>query len=109
MSHHSSLTVGLGARSYNIAVGRGLLDRIVDITDGMLAGRHVVIISDAAVAPHHLAPLEVACRTTARRCDSLTVASGEASKSMTVLARLLEDVLALGVDRDVILLSLIHI
>ncbi|MEC9142037.1 MAG: 3-dehydroquinate synthase [Pseudomonadota bacterium] len=106
MSHHSSLTVGLGARSYNIAVGRGLLDRIVDITDGMLAGRHVVIISDAAVAPHHLAPLEVACRTTARRCDCLTVASGEASKSMPVLARLLEDVLALGVDRDVILIAL---
>ena len=106
MNHHQPLTVGLGARSYDIAVGRGLLDRIVDITDGMLAGRHVVIISDAAVAPHHLAPLEVACRTTARRCDSLTVASGEASKSMTVLARLLEDVLALGVDRDVILIAL---
>ena len=106
MNHHQSLTVGLGARSYNIAVGRGLLDRIVDITDGMLAGRHIVIVSDAAVVPHHLEPLEAACRTAARRCDCLTVASGEAGKSMTVLTRLLEDILALGVDRDVTLVAL---
>ena len=35
MNHHQSLTVGLGVRSYDIAVGRGLLDRIVDITDGI--------------------------------------------------------------------------
>ena len=98
MSHHSSLTVGLGARSYDIAVGRGLLDRIVDITDGMLAGRHVVIVSDAAVVPHHLEPLEAACRTAARRCRQCLsiVASGEASKSMPVLARLLEDISGAG-------------
>ena len=106
MSHHSSLTVGLGARSYDIVIGRGILDSIVEITGDRLIQRHVIIISDATVAPHHLAPLEAACRTVARRCDCLTVASGEASKSMPVLAQLLEDILALGVDRDVVLVAL---
>ena len=47
----------------------------------MLADRHVVIISDAVVAPLHLAPLEAACNVCCR-VDNLTVAAGEASKSM---------------------------
>ncbi|RZO31019.1 MAG: 3-dehydroquinate synthase [SAR116 cluster bacterium] len=106
MTDSSTLTVGLDDRAYDITVGRDLIGRIDEIAGAQLAGRHVVIIADAAVAPHHLAPLESACNRICRRVDSLTVASGEASKSMAVLAGLLEDILALGVDRDVVLVAL---
>ncbi|MGB1355950.1 MAG: 3-dehydroquinate synthase [Candidatus Puniceispirillaceae bacterium] len=106
MTDSSILTVGLGDRAYDITVGRGLIERIGEIAGAALDGRHAVIIADAAVAPHHLAPVEAACRDVCRRCDSLTIASGEASKSMAVLAGLLEDILALGVDRDVVLIAL---
>ena len=106
MQKDSTLTVGLGTRAYDIHVGRGLLGRADDILGGMLADRHVVIISDAAVAPLHLPALEAACERVCRRLDNVSVASGEASKSMPVLAALLEDILALGVDRDVMLVAL---
>ena len=106
MTDISTLTVGLDDRAYDISVGRGLIGRIGEIAGAQLDGRHVVIIADAAVAPHYLAPLEAGCGAVCRRCDSLTVASGEASKSMAVLATLLEDILALGVDRDVVLIAL---
>src|SRR6056300_1183773 len=106
MIDSSTLTVGLDDRAYDITVGRGLIGRIDQLAGAQLAGRHLVIIADAAVAPHHLAPLETACARICRHVDSLTVAPGEASKSMAVLSSLLEDILALGVDRDVVLVAL---
>jgi len=106
MTNHSTLTVGLDDRAYDITVGSGLIGRIDEIAGTQLSGRHVVIVADAQVAPHHLAPLAAACARAGRRVDSLTVASGEASKSMVVLTGLLEDILALGVDRDVVLVAL---
>ena len=51
MQKDSTLTVGLGTRAYDIHVGRGLIGRADDILGDMLADRHVVIISDAVVAP----------------------------------------------------------
>ena len=106
MQDISTLTAGLGTRAYDISVGRDLIARADELVAGHLADRHAVIISDQAVASVHLPPLEAACRRVCRRCDSLTVASGEASKSMPELARLLEEILALGVDRDVVLVAL---
>ena len=106
MIDSSTLTVGLDDRAYDITVGRGLIGRIDQLAGAQLAGRHLVIIADAAVATHHLAPLETACARICRHVDSLTVAPGEASKSMAVLSSLLEDILALGVDRDVVLVAL---
>ena len=106
MTDISTLTVGLDDRAYDITVGRGLVGRIGETAGAHLDGRHVVIIADDAVAAHYLAALQTACGTICRRCDFLTVASGEASKSMAVLARLLDDILALGIDRDVVLVAL---
>lgn len=106
MTDSSTLTVGLDDRAYDITVGRDLIGHVDEIAGAQLADRQAVIIADAAVAPHHLAPLEAACERVCRRVDSVTVASGEASKSMAVLASLLEDILAIGVDRDVVLVAL---
>ena len=106
MHADSVLTVGLGDRAYDIIVGRDLLDRTDTLAITHLADRHVIIVSDHNVAAHHLERLAIACNRVARRCDTLTVAAGEASKNMEVLSDLLEDILALGVDRGVMLVAL---
>jgi 3-dehydroquinate synthase len=106
MQTSSLLTVGLGPRAYDIFVGRDLIASADRHLGELIADRHVIIITDTNVAPLHLAPLIGACQQSARRCDSLSVAAGEASKSMSVLSALLEDILALGVDRDVVLIAL---
>ncbi len=106
MTDNSTLTVGLDERAYDITVGRRLIARVDEVADAQLSGRHVVIIADDAVAPHHLTLLATACARSCHRVDNLLVASGEASKSMATLAGLLEDILAFGVDRDVVLVAL---
>ena len=102
----STLTVGLGTRAYDISVGRGLIARADDLIGAFLNDRHVVVISDSNVAPVHLPTLMTACARVGRRCDTIEVPAGESSKSMPVLAKLLEDILALGVDRGVVLVAL---
>lgn len=106
MQQPSKLTVGLGERAYDIIVGRGLIARADSLAAEILRGRHAIIISDSTVGPLYGSNLATACETICRRCDQLTVPAGEASKSMQVLAALLEEILALGVDRDVVLIAL---
>ena len=106
MHSDSSLTVGLGDRAYDIIVGRDLLARADNLAAAQLTDRHVIIITDSQVAGYHLDSLASACSRVARRCDTLTITAGEASKSMSVLSVLLEDILALGVDRGVVLVAL---
>ena len=106
MHTDSVLTVGLGDRAYDIIIGCGLLDRADTVANIHLADRHVIIVSDHNVAAQHMERLAIACGRVARRCDKLMFAAGEASKNMQVLSRLLEDILALGVDRDVMLVAL---
>ena len=102
MHKSSKLTVGLGDRAYDIVVGRGLITRADELAGDILTGRHAIIISDDNVASLHAPALAAACDRICRRYDQLTVPAGESSKSMPVLETLLEDILDLGVDRDVI-------
>lgn len=106
MQNVSKLTVGLDDRAYDIVIGPGILAQTGDILGPIAADRHIVIISDEYVAALHLVALQTSLTKTARKIDALTVPAGEASKSMSVLARLLDDILALGVDRSVLLIAL---
>lgn len=102
----SSLRVGLGERAYNIAIGPNLIANADTHIGDLLAGRHIVIISDENVARLHLGPLTASLQPVCRKCDSLIVPAGEASKSMAVLSQLLDDILDIGVDRGVVLVAL---
>ncbi len=51
------LPVGLGERAYDVLVGPGLLARAGGLIAPALPSRRVVVITDAAVAPLHLATL----------------------------------------------------
>ncbi len=102
----TSLRVGLDRRAYDITIGNGLIANAHDVLGDIVAGRQVVIVSDSNVAPLHLDNLTTSLERVCRRCDSLIVPAGEASKSMAVLAKLLDDILALGVDRGLVLIAL---
>ena len=100
-----SLTVGLGERAYDITIGPGLIDQAGSMLGEIAAGRHIIIVSDDQVAGLHLPRLRDGLLPVARKLDQFVVAAGEASKSMTVLAKLLDDILAIGVDRSVLLVA----
>ena len=100
-----TLTVGLGNRAYDIVIGPDLIDRAESILGPIVAGRHIIIVSDKTVATLHLDRLTAGLKIAARAIDHFAVAAGESSKSMTVLAKLLDDILAVGVDRSVLLIA----
>ena len=100
-----TLTVGLGHRAYDIVIGPDLIDRAGSILGPIAGNRHIIIVSDKTVATLHLDRLTAGLKSTARAIDHFAVAAGEASKSMTILAKLLDDILAVGVDRSVLLIA----
>ena len=101
----TSLTVGLGERAYDITIGPGLIDQAGYILGEIAADRHTIVVSDDQVASLHLQRLFDGLLPVTRKLDQFVIASGEASKSMVVLAQLLDDILAIGVDRSVLLVA----
>ncbi len=102
---HLSLRVGLSARSYDIFIGPDLIDNASSLLGVIADGRHIVVVSDTNVATLHRQRLIEGLGTAARKLDWFDVPAGEASKSMILLARLLDDILAIGVDRSTLLVA----
>ncbi|OAB55335.1 3-dehydroquinate synthase [Leptolyngbya valderiana BDU 20041] len=101
------LSVGLGARSYDILVGPGLIARTGALI-GALPGapKRVAIVTDAHVAELHLAALERALGDAGIVFEAFVVPPGEASKSFSSFERLCEALLAWGLERKTWLVAL---
>jgi 3-dehydroquinate synthase len=100
------LQVALGPRSYPIHIGSNLLDRADQLLADQLSGRQAVILSDSHTGPLYAARLTEKLAPITRRLDHLEIAAGEASKSMTSYADLMDRLLGLGVDRQLVLIAL---
>lgn len=98
-----TLEVALGARSYPILIGSGLLDDRAAFP-AEAVGPTAMIVSDQNVAPLYLERLQSALGD--RRIGSHVVAAGETSKDLANFARLMDWLLNNGARRDVTLLAL---
>ena len=105
MNKPEQITIDLGARSYAIHIGQGLLAHAHDHLASIIKGRQVVIIADEAPAKHWLKPLEMSLKTSAP-CTSITIKGGESAKSLANYSALMEEILGLGISRDTILIAL---
>lgn len=100
-----TLTVELGDRSYPIHIGDHLIDQAGTLIAPVLSGNRVIIITDQNVAPFWLdrlrgsfdAPLSV---------ESLVLPATETTKSFSHFQKLLDDILAMGIDRKTTLVAL---
>ncbi len=101
----SSLQVGLGERAYPIHIGAGLLPRAGALL-GAGHGQHAVIVTNATVAAHYLAPLEKSLRGLGMRVDAVLLPDGERHKNLATLDDLLTRLLEKSVDRATILFAL---
>ena len=96
----------LGARSYAIHVGAGLLANAGKLILPVLAQPRVFIVSDTNVAPLYLNALERSLRDHAVRCDHFVVPAGEPSKDMTHLTAVLDAMLAARCERSTMIVAL---
>ncbi|PCI87059.1 MAG: 3-dehydroquinate synthase [Hyphomicrobiales bacterium] len=96
-----TITVDLGeSRSYDIMVGRRLTEFAGKLIEPHLKRPFTIIVTDENVAEQHLADLQASFGNQGIECDAIILPAGEKSKSMTMLATLLEKLIAYGVERN---------
>lgn len=103
MSAPQLLSVALGARSYPIRIGAGLLADAPRWLP-LLRGRQVLVVSDANVAPHYLARVQAAL--TGHVHAALVLPAGEQEKTLQRFAEVLAALAQLGASRDATLIAL---
>jgi 3-dehydroquinate synthase len=100
-----TLEVPLGGRSYPIHIGAGLLARAGELI-AHADLRRAVIVTNATVAAHHLAPLRDALAARGVQVDVVLVPDGEAHKSWPTLQDVVTRLLELRVERGTTLFAL---
>jgi 3-dehydroquinate synthase len=98
-----TLTVELGARSYPIHIGAGLLDN-PDLYRPHLSGSQVMIVSNETVAPLYLEPVRQALDGLQVR--EVILPDGEVYKTLEVWNRIFDALLAARFARDCTLIAL---
>lgn len=91
------ITVPLGERSYDVLIEAGLLDRVADHLTPFARGGRLIVVSDENVWRAQGERLMRGLRPL--RADPILVPPGEASKSWSGLASLVDALLARGLER----------
>jgi 3-dehydroquinate synthase len=95
--------VGLGARSYEVLIEAGLIDRAGALMKPLLARGRTAVVCDSTVRALHGERLEASLRGQGVETRWIVVPPGEQTKSWEGLADVCDQLLALGLDRgDVI-------
>lgn len=100
------VNVGLGARAYDIVIGRGQLAALGSRVAALRPGARCAIITDANVARHHLKATQAALEAGGVTSVSVTVPPGEDSKSFAEFARLCEAIIAERIERNDLVVAL---
>jgi 3-dehydroquinate synthase len=95
----SKVHVSLGDRSYDIAIGHGLLPRIGLRIAPLLARPLTAIVTDENVASRHLKMLEDSLRGAGVKSTAIILPPGEATKSFARLAEVCDGLLAASIER----------
>jgi 3-dehydroquinate synthase len=98
--------VELGARRYDIVIGRGLVVRLGARVTSLRPGAAAAIVTDETVARHHLAAVAEALSAAGVRTSEIAVPAGEASKSWAMVERVCDALLAARIERRDLVVAL---
>jgi 3-dehydroquinate synthase len=99
------VNVALGARSYDIVIGRGVLASLGQRIAALRTGVRVAIVSDETVARHYL-PATQAALGGIGAAAPVIVPPGESSKSFPVFERVCEALIEARIERGDLVLAL---
>jgi 3-dehydroquinate synthase len=91
-----TIVVNLGARSYPIHIGQGLLSDAMLVAKTIPA-RQVLIVTNEIVAPLYLSPLQHALPVAA---ETLVLPDGEQHKTLDTFSRIIDTLISHGFHRD---------
>ncbi|EAQ01584.1 3-dehydroquinate synthase [Pseudooceanicola batsensis HTCC2597] len=101
-----TVQVDLGARSYAIHIGEGLLSDAGDYIGPMLSRPRVAILTDETVAGTHLAAFEAGLAAEGIETAALALPAGEATKGWEQFSRAVEWLLEQRVERRDVVVAL---
>lgn len=98
--------VALGARSYDIHIGAGLIDSAGALLRPLMPVPRAIIVTDQTVAGLHLDRLVAALDAAGVAHDEIVLPAGEATKSLDRLGEVLDQMLSLGIERSITVIAL---
>jgi 3-dehydroquinate synthase len=102
----TTVAVSLGARSYDIVIGRGEIASLGARAAALRPGAKAFIVTDENVARHSLAAAEAALGGAAMPTSRIVVPAGEGSKSFAVLEQVCEAIIAARIERGDLVIAL---
>jgi shikimate kinase / 3-dehydroquinate synthase len=91
--------VALGARAYDIVIGRGTLAALGSRVAALKPGAKAAIVTDETVQRHHLAATEAALAGAGIASTSVAVPPGEGSKSVASFERVCDALITARIER----------
>jgi 3-dehydroquinate synthase len=101
-----TVEVALGARSYEIVIGRNVLPSLGARIAALRPGVRTAIVTDRTVAAHWLAPAQAALDEAGIPHATIVVGEGEASKSYDGLSEVCEGLIAARMERNDLVVAL---
>lgn len=98
--------VNLGPRSYTVQVGRGLLAGMGAQISKKLHGTKVAVVTDSNVGPLYAETVMKSLTEAGKQPVLITVAAGEASKSLEHVEMICDELVRAGLDRKSFLVAL---
>jgi 3-dehydroquinate synthase len=101
----STVSVDLGARSYEIVIGSGILAESSSLIRSVVDLTHAIVITDENVEEPHATALAENVVADGVRIDLIIIEPGETSKSVGVADRLWQQLLDLEADRKTVVIA----
>ena len=100
------ITVGLGARSYDVLIENGALARAGASLKPFSKTGRIIVVTDANVAPLHLATLTASATAAGLTVETIIVPPGEGTKNWAQLEALCDQLLAFEIERSEAIVAL---
>jgi len=100
------VNVNLGARSYDIVIGRGVAGSLGERIAALRPGAKTFVVTDENVAPLILPAIKQALASAGVKTDSIVVPPGESSKSFPVFEQVCEAIVGARIERGDLVIAL---
>ena len=101
----ATVPVSLAGRSYDIRIGRGLIDSAGAEIAAIAPGARAAIVTDENLAHLHLARLQASLASAGLTSKATVLKPGEATKNWTDLGKVVDDLLADRLERGDIVIA----
>jgi 3-dehydroquinate synthase len=98
--------VALGARAYDIVIGRGTIGSLGARIKALRPGAKVAIVVDENVAKHHLATVEGSLKSAGIESSAILVSPGEGSKNFATFEKVSEAIIGARIERGDLVVAL---